>query len=515
MTRAIQNRFSGPVTVFHEQALPERATPAGYAALIDAYGLRVPLPRTLSATGEHHRIKNDAGWRILTPRHAPSPDLEGHLTFALKYEGLDLAVLKRLFADLAPADIEAIVRAKPTGRYARRIWFLYEWLMGRRLNLPDADKGTYEPVVDTAQQWAVPGQNSSRHRVRNNLPGTPEFCPLVFRTKILEEFVALDLVHRAQDVVAHVPKDLLARTAAFLLLKDSRSSYAIEEERPQQDRIQRWGRAIGEAGRRPIDLDELLRLQALVIGDARFVRLGLREEDGFVGEHDHESGAPIPDHISAHPEDLRSLIGGLVAFDLGAARSLDAVIAAAVLAFGFVYVHPFVDGNSRIHRYLIHHILAHRGFNPAGVVFPVSAAILERIDEYRKTLEDYSQRLLTVIDWQSTDEGNVRVLNDTADFYRFFDATLHAEFLYACVRQTIEQDLPRETRFLEQYDRFRSGIEAIVDMPERTVDLLFRFLHQSGGRLSKRAREQEFAQLTEAETSTVEQAYQASFRANS
>jgi hypothetical protein len=142
---AQQNRFSGPVTVFHERVLPERATPTGYAALIDAYGLRVPLPRTLSATGEHHRIRNDAEWRILTPRHAPTPDLEGHLTFALKYEGLDLAILKRLFAALAPADIEAIVRAKPTGSYARRIWFLYEWLVCRRLDLPDADKGTYEP----------------------------------------------------------------------------------------------------------------------------------------------------------------------------------------------------------------------------------------------------------------------------------------------------------------------------------------------------------------------------------
>jgi len=147
-----QHRFSGPVTVFHEQALPERATPAGYSALIEAYGLRVPLPRTLSATGEHHRIKDDAGWRILTPRHAPSPDPEGHLTFALKYEGLDLAILKRLFAAVAPAEIEALVRAKPTGSYARRIWFLYEWLMAKRLDLPDAGKGSYEPVVDPERQ---------------------------------------------------------------------------------------------------------------------------------------------------------------------------------------------------------------------------------------------------------------------------------------------------------------------------------------------------------------------------
>ena len=192
---------------------------------------------------------------------------------------------------------------------------------------------------------------------------------------------------------------------------------------------------------------------------------------------------PIPDHISARPDDLPSLIEGMVAFDRHAAQSLDAVIAAAVLAFGFVYVHPFVDGNGRIHRYLIHHVLAQRGFSPAGLVFPVSAAILERLDEYRAVLEDYSQRLLTVIDWRPTDNGNVNVLNDTADFYRFFDATPHAEFLYACVKQTIDEDLPRETEFLNRYDQFRARIEAIVDMPERTIDLLFRFLHQNAGRL--------------------------------
>jgi Fic/DOC family len=512
---ADQYHFSGPVTVFHERALPERATPAGYSALIDAYGLRVPLPRTLSATGEHHRIRNEAGWRILTPRHAPSPDLEGHLTFALKYEGLDLALLRRLFAAVASAEIEAIVRTKPTGSYSRRIWFLYEWLISRRLNLPDADKGTYEPVIDPKQQWAVPGENSPRHRVRNNLPGTPEFCPLVFRTRALEEFAAMDLVHRAQEVVANVPKDILARTAAFLLLKDSRSSYAIEGKRPPHDRIQRWGRAIGEAGTRSIELDELLRLQAIVIGDARFVRLGLREEGGFVGEHDRDTRLPIPDHVGARPDDLRSLINGMVRFDRGAALSLDAVIAAAVLAFGFVYVHPFVDGNGRIHRYLIHHVLAQRGFNPAGVVFPVSAAILARIDEYSATLEDYSRRLLSVIDWKPTADGNVKVLNDTADFYRFFDATPHAEFLYACVKKTIEEDLPRETEFLERYDHFRARIEAIVDMPDRTIDLLFRFLHQGAGRLSMRARKHEFAQMTEAEASAAEAAYLASFPAGS
>ena len=511
MASVAENQFSGPVTVFQERRLPETAIPAGYSALIDAYDLEAPLPRTLCATGEHHRILERDGWRIMTPRHAPDATLEGHLTFALKYEGLDLAVLKRLFGTTGPAPIEAIVREKPTGTYARRVWFLYEWLTAQTLEVPDAKTGRYVPVLDPSLQWGIDGETAPRYRLKNNLPGTPEFCPLVFRTDKLDQFIALDLPQRAREIVANVPRDVLARTAAFLLLKDSKSSYAIEGESPPQDRIQRWGRAIGEAGRQPLDADELLRLQRIVIGDDRFVTLGFRTEGGFVGEHDRETRMPLPDHISARPEDLRRLTEGMIAFDRSPAQSMDAVIAAAILAFGFVYVHPFEDGNGRLHRYLIHHILAERGYNPPGVVFPVSAAILERIESYRETLETYSERLLPLIRWESTEQFNVRVLNDTHDFYRFFDATSHAEFLYECVRQTIENDLPYETDFLRRYDEFRTGIEAMIDMPERTIDLLFRFLRQNGGTLSKRAREREFSALTEAEVQQIEGAYNSAF----
>lgn len=506
-----QLHFSGPVIVFHEKRLPEHATPAGYAALIDALDLSVPWPRTLSVISERHRTKTEAGWRILGPRYAPDPSLEGHLTFALKYEGLDLAILKRLFLKTGPDPIQAIVQNAPTGAYARRIWFLYEWLLGSTLNLPDAESGRYVDAVDTQLQWAVQGKTSSRHRVKDNLPGTPEFCPLVFRTEVLERYAASNLPERAKEVAANVPRDILARTAAFLLLKDSKSSYAIEGERPPQDRIQRWGRAIGEAGRQTLDRDELLRLQRIVIGDERFVRLGFRTEGGFVGEHDRESRTPQPDHIDARPEDLDSLIGGLLAFDHGATSELDAVIAAAALAFGFVYIHPFADGNGRIHRYLIHHVLAQRGFNPPGVVFPVSAAILDAIDRYREVLESYSTRLLPTVEWTPTPDFNVRVLNDTADFYRFFDATPHAEFLYQCVERTIETDLPAEAKFLQRYDEFRSEVERVVEMPERTLDSLFRFLQQNDGQLSGRAKEREFAALSADEVERIEEAYQRAF----
>ena len=86
------------------------------------------------------------------------------------------------------------------------------------------------------------------------------------RTEALELLVAAQLDARAKEVVGTISAGVLARTAAFLLLKDSKSSYAIEGEAPPQDRIQRWGKAIGEAGKQPLDENELLRLQRIVIG---------------------------------------------------------------------------------------------------------------------------------------------------------------------------------------------------------------------------------------------------------
>lgn len=503
--------FSGPVNSFLDRRLPETAVPAGYAALIDAYRLPAPAPRTLSAIGMKHRVLDQGDWRVYTPRHAPAASLEGHLIFALKNEGLDLAVLKRLFLAVEEETIAEIVRRTPTGLYSRRIWFLYEWLLGRQLDLTSADKVAYVDVVDTELQFGGVGKNSPRHRVRNNLPGTPEFCPLVFRTPALDAFIAQDWKERARAAISQVPKDLLARTAAFLLLKDSKSSYVIEGERPPQDRIQRWGRVLGEAGRAALDTQELLRLQAIVIGDQRFVKLGFRKEGGFVGAHDRDTQRPIPDHISARHEDIAGLMAGLVAFDHSAEHDLDPVIAAAVLTFGFVYIHPFEDGNGRIHRYLMHHVLARRGFNPPGLHFPVSSAILDRISEYKGVLESYSTRLLPCIQWEPTRDGNVNILNDTADFYRFFDATPHAEFLYQCVRQTIEQDLPNETNFLRRFDTFRVGVENMLDMPERMLNKLFGLLRQNQGMLSKRARENEFNQLTAEEAAAIEELYHTSF----
>lgn len=505
--------FSRPVTVFHGRTAPEPGTLVGYGAVIEALQLAVPLPRDLALISAKRRQYRVAGWRVFTPRHQPADTLWAHVVFALKYEGLDLLFFKKLFAQLPAAFLEEWVRHAPQSRYARTVWFLYEWLLARRLDLPDLTQGNYVPVVNEQLQYAAATpQSVSRQRLRNNLPGVAGFCPLVHKTSNLEQYLARDLAGRAQHVLSGLHADVLVRTSAFLLLKDSKASFTIEGEQPLPTRALRWGRAIGQAGQQPLSRKELLRLQQLVIENSRFVHLGYRTEGGFVGEHDRQTGDPIPDHISARWQDLESLMSRL----LDAAAHLETVdfppvLSAAAIAFGFVFVHPFVDGNGRVHRYLIHHLLARLGFTPPGIIFPVSAAILEHLPAYRQVLESYSHPVLEFIPWRKTADHNVEVLADTSDYYRYFDATAPAEFLFECVAYTLEKTIPQEVAYLRRYDALKAWLDEGFQMPDKLVATLIRFLEQNQGILSKRAREKEFALLTPEEITQIEQQYAVHF----
>ncbi len=442
-------------------------------------------------------------------RYGPDNTLADQVSFALKWEGVNLAVLNGLFRAVPATEIAHVIRAIPVGAQTRRLWFLYEWLTGHTLDLPDAGRVTAVNVVDPRQQFALStGALSTRHRVRNNIPGTREFCPLVRRTPALDAFAASGLSEQVKDVIGSVHPDVMARAAAFMLLSDSRASFQIEGEKPARDRASRWAQSIAAAGITVLSIEAFEALQRLVIGDDRFVQLGLRTQGGFVGTHDRLTQEPLPDHIDARPEDLRSLMNGIVRFDERAGHgAMDAIVAAASMGFGFVYVHPFEDGNGRLHRWLLHHVLSASGFAPNGVVFPVSAVMLREISSYKQVLESYSRVLLPCIDWRPTAHGNVEVLNDTADWYRYFDATAHAEFLYHCVRTTIASDLPYEVAYLKAYDAFATALSEIIEMPERTVSLLHRSLYQNNGRLSNRARTSEFSRLTDVEISEIEARY--------
>jgi len=499
-------RFSREITVFHGRLAPEKGTIVGYGAIIEALNLPVPLPSRLSLIGRKQRRFSNESWNIFTPRHEPDDTLYKQLVFALKYEGINLLVFKKLFEAIPENEVIKLLQIEPLGQYTRRIWFLYEWMLGKKLDLANLDKGNYVTLIDEKLQYTCTGSRSPRHRIVNNLPGTRDFCPLIYRTEKIEAFRAKKFSEQENKYLKTIHKNILQRAAAFLLLKDSRASFNIEGENPKSTRTARWGQAIGQAGIKPLSLEELIRLQQIVISSKRFINMGLRKQGGFVGEHDRITGEPIPDHISARWQDLEQLITGLIETNrqLEEDITFDAVLGAAMIAFGFVFIHPFEDGNGRIHRYLIHHMLARKQFAQQGVIFPVSASILDHIDEYRKILEYYSLPLLDYIKWKPTPDNNVEVLNETIDYYRYFDVTRQAEFLYECVEDTITNVIPGEIKYLQHYDEFKRFIDDQYEMPDKTVAILVRFLEQNRGKLSKRARSKEFKDLNEQEVLDIE-----------
>lgn len=494
--------------------LPEpNAEIVGYAALIEKYELRVPLPVILSAIGEKHTKYKTKSWQVLTPRHAPNDSLYGHLVFALRYEGIDLAIINALFKTINKFDLEEAIKLKPNGSYARRIWFLYEYLQDTKLNISDLRQGNFVDLVDPKIQYAGPARNSKRHHIRNNLPGVKNFCPLIHRTEKLDRFIDQDLSQAALDNIGTIHPDILLRAASFLLLEDSKASYAIEGEKPPHNRAERWGKIIGQAGKTPLSKSELERLQKEVIIDSRFIHMGYRNEAGFIGSHDRSTNIPIPSHISAKHQDLNRLMNGLIkTAELLSDSDFPPILTATLIAFGFVFIHPFEDGNGRLHRYLLHHILLETGFTPKGLVFPVSSVILKHITEYVTTLEAYSKPRLSFIEWRATDKGNVEVLNETIDLYRYFDATSQAEFLYECVHETITKALPDEVKYLQQYDEMKAFVNNYIDMPDRIADLLIRFLRHNDGKLSNRARSKEFSELTDKEIKAFENKFAEIFK---
>ena len=500
--------FSNKISVFHGRQAPEEATLVGYGAIIEGLQLAMPIPEQLALISDKRRSYSTENWKVFSSRAAFSDNLYKHLTFALKYEGVNLLFFKKLFDHISQKEMTSLLQLEPTGQYSRKIWFLYEWLMQKQLDIKDLTIKNYVPLLDEKMQYTIKGYKSSRHRILNNLPGTRDYCPLIFKTIKLETHINANISGKKNAFLNNIHRDVLQRASSFLLLKDSKASFTIEGENPGNNRAMRWGKAIGQAGQKPLSIEELIRLQQIVIENSRFIDMGLRKKGGFVGEYDRATGEPIPDHISAKEDDVEQLLKGLIATnDVLQDETYDAVLAAATIAFGFVFIHPFVDGNGRLHRYIIHHVLAKKELTQQGVIFPVSSSILDHIHDYKTVLDSYSHPLLDHIVWEETIDHNVKVTNNTIDLYRYFDATKQVEFLYDCVEDTLERVIPEEVTYLQNYDAFKRYIDNHYEMPDKMVAILVRFLEQNDGVLSKRVLKKEFSALKEPEIKDIEENY--------
>ncbi len=501
-----------------ESIAPDSRRPAGYLLLRQRHGLNCLPHHVESFVTQGTRQTHSTPVKVeeTYPRtYWPGEEDFAHLEFALKREGLHLQLLRALLPRLPADDLVAYIESKPTSAYARRIWFLYEEFSGQRLNLPDMTQGNYVNLLDPRDYYTGQVTRSPRHRVNVNLPGSFAFSPLVRRTKKLKTFEGKMLEERCRKVIESIPPELYVRALQYLYTKETRSSYAIERETPDQKRAQKFADALREAAQRDYLLKEpLVALQQAIV-DARFANKGWRDsigEQNFVsrsiGMNEEEMH-----FIAPRPQDLAELMDAYLETSRQILNSsLHPVIAAALVAYPFVFLHPFSDGNGRLHRFLIHYVLSFRRFAPDGVVFPISATMLHRPQDYDASLESFSKSLLPLVEYKLDGHGRMTVLNDTRDFYRYVDGTTLTEILFSFVEETIEKELPAEILFLQQYDTARKLMREVVDLPNRHADLFVRLCLQNQGTLSKGKRQlPEYAVLSNDEIAELESAVAQAF----
>ena len=489
---------------------------AGYAALIKRYDLDVipNLHKSLVTTSGIHRIDSSVSVieEVYPPKYWPGDTLGDHLEFAFKYDGTNVAILASLFQEAVEEDILDYVRSKPTGKYARQLWFLYEFLTGKMLPLDDLKQGNYINLLDPDKYYTLtPARQVRRQRINDNLLGDSRFCPTVRRTDILRDFERADLPERCREVVAAYSPELLKRALGYLYTKETKSSFEIEHIKPASTRTERFVTLLQLAEREDFcEKTKLIELHNRIV-DARFRVSDYRLNQNYVGDTVAWQKERIY-FACPKPEDLSDLMEGLTAVHKRMqAGNVSPVIHAAAIAYGFVFLHPFEDGNGRIHRFLIHNILARRGFTPEGVMFPISAFMLKNPADYDASLEAFSRQLMPLVEYSFDEEGCMTVHNDTSRWYRYIDMTLQAEALFCFINQTIDTELASELAFLANYDETKRAIQKIVDLPDRQIDLFIRFCLQNNCRLSGRKRSSHFGFLSDEEIARMEQAVQFSY----
>ena len=309
-----------------------------------------------------------------------------------------------------------------------------------------------------------------------------------------------------------MPAATLWRATAWLYDKETRSSYAIEREAPKPGRAERFVAVLRDAWRaEPMSRALLVRVQNAIV-EADYAERGERAKQNWVGR----TTATFDEEVYLVPPTPAALPALLDAWVELANRLTEAdceappVVAAAALSFAFVYLHPFLDGNGRVHRWLVHWALARRGFGPRDVVLPVSAAILHDMGGYHALLERVSEPVRRAARYELR-PGGLAVLDDHADLFRHLDLTAHAEALHAWLAQTVDREMPEEVAFLARYDRAVAALRAVRELPDRRERLFLQCVTQNGGRVSK-AKRALFEEVPDGELARMEAAVWEAFR---
>ncbi|MFA6785014.1 MAG: Fic family protein, partial [Sphaerochaeta sp.] len=382
-----------------------------------------------------------------------------------------------------------------------------------QLPIEDLTTSNYVDALEANEYYTIyHGEKSSRHRIVNNLLGPRDFCPVVRRTEKLAKLDSSDLQKRCEDIVTAYPPQLLRRALSYLYNKETKSSFEIENIKSNASHTEKFIASLELAEKEDFcEKGRLLELQNRIV-DPRFKDNDYRVSQNYVGQavaYQKE----IIHYICPRPENLPSLMAALIASHKRMKTgNVSPVVHAAVIAYGFVFLHPFEDGNGRIHRFLIHNILSLQKMVPRGLMFPVSAVMLKNPTDYDESLEAFSRPLLQLIDYQLDEMGRMTVENESACWYSYMDMTAQAEALSVFVTKTIEEELVQELSFLANYDTTKKAIQDIIDMPDRLIDLFIQQCLQNNGNLSARNRITLFDFLTDEELVAMEQVVKDSYQ---
>ena len=466
-------------------------TPLGYQHLIDTLHLEVtPLERVAFIDSSVNR-RVDSGTRILFPASvAIDTSLVGHLEFALRHEGVNLEVIDAAFAsaEITPAALIAQWQAKPTGEHIRRACFLWEWLTGDELQVAALPNGGYvdlfpEDIYYTAAQPV----RSPKFRIRNNALGTPAFCPVVRRSVMSCTPPLEELLKEARHALeALEDPELYRRAVAYLCLSETRSSYAIESETPSFNKQERFVQLLQRAGE-PVEVNEqwLVGLQNAIVRDVYSQEASYRHQQNWL-----EDASGRVSFFPAPAEDLEYVMRGWEDFVNDTRRCTDLLVKTACAAFGFVYLHPFLDGNGRLHRFLIQHMLARSTLMAPGTLVPVSAVIEKNIPAYSELLTAFSRPVTALWDYRRGDQEPIVISHPGSRAYRFLRADREVAFLHDMIRQAVREEIPQELAYLKGYDAAFSELNDELDLPQKDLSALIRMIQSNRGRLSAHRRKQ-------------------------
>lgn len=322
---------------------------------------------------------------------------------------------------------------------------------------------------------------------------------------MIEDLLSYDVLGRAQRFLTELGPVATDRALSWAYLHETESSFAIERETPSADKAEAFVALLRQAHqRRPLDENYLVELQNAAITNPFDKAAAFRHQQNWL--RGPLRGAAGITYLPPPPQWVPELMAELLAFANGASRGIDPLVTAAIVSFGFVFIHPFMDGNGRLSRFLFHHVLGQSGRLHPGLLLPVSVAMKRNEVAYLGALQHFSRpmRQRWTVRWLGDEDYDFRFQGDDS-LYRYWNATPCVEFGLSMARQALEQDLREETEFLARYDKVYKAIDEHFDVRGSDLTTLVISALQNQGKVSHNRRKQFRLSVPEAVFEAIEQ----------